>query len=83
MATLANYAPFTYPEILSVLAVDRMEKDVPVDKLHLIRENLATTEDEETDDDDSTFAFIYRQFRDFFIDNIPVEIVKQLPNYGK
>ena len=60
-----------------------MEKDVPVDKLHVIRENLATTEEEETDDDDSTFAFIFHKFREFFIDNIPVEIVKQLPNHGK
>jgi hypothetical protein len=62
-----------------------MEKDVPVDQIQTILSNLNVGIEEDEEDDAksvSTFDFIYNQIRDFYVDNIPVEIVKQLPFHG-
>ena len=60
-----------------------MEKDVPVDQIQLFLTKLDTDEeDEESISDASTFAFITQKLKAFYIDNIPVDIVKELPNYG-
>jgi hypothetical protein len=60
-----------------------MEKDVPVDQIQTILTNL-DSEDDDYDDtkSTSTFDFIYKQIKEFYVDNIPVEIVKHLPISG-
>jgi hypothetical protein len=63
-----------------------MEKDIPVDQIQTILTNIDIgIEDDDDDDDaksDSTFEFIKKQIKEFYLDNIPVEIVKHLPIFG-
>lgn len=67
-------------------AKEVMEKEVPVIQLQKVRdESLRVLEEEEENEleNQSTLRFLFTQLRDFYVDNIPVEIVKQLPHFGK
>jgi uncharacterized protein YchJ len=65
-----------------------MEIDVPLNQFQKIKDDafklFEASDDEEEEDEttQSTSSFLYHQFREFYIDNIPVEIVKQLPHFG-
>lgn len=46
---------------------------------------LATEDDEEDDNDgdDSMFGFLFSQGKDYFVENIPIEAIKNLPHLCK
>jgi hypothetical protein len=65
-----------------------MEKEVPANHLYTFHPSLLfTDDDEETEiaesDINSTFGFLVYEFRNFFVDNIPIEVVKDLPKYSR
>jgi hypothetical protein len=63
-----------------------MEKEVPADHLHVFSPSFLFEDDEsEIDESDlnSTLGFLVYEFRNFFIDNIPIEVIKDLPKFGK
>lgn len=62
-----------------------MEKDVPVVQLQKVRDEsmMYLEEEDEELDSQSTLTFLFTQLKEFYVDNIPVEIVKQLPHCGK
>jgi hypothetical protein len=55
-----------------------MEKDISFAQLQ-----LPPDEEEDEIEEKSTWGFLYHQLSDFYVDNIPVELVKQLPRYCK
>jgi hypothetical protein len=61
-----------------------MEKDVPVVQLQKVRDEsmMYLEEEDEELDSQSTLTFLFTQLKEFYVDNIPVEIVKQLPHCG-
>jgi hypothetical protein len=63
-----------------------MEKEVPADHLHVFRPSFLFEDDEsEIDESDlnSTLGFLVYELRNFFIDNIPIEVIKELPKFGR
>jgi hypothetical protein len=65
-----------------------MEKEVPANHLYTFNPQLLfSDDDDETElsesDLNSTFGFLVYEFRNFFVDNIPIEVVKDLPKFSK
>jgi hypothetical protein len=55
-----------------------MEKEISFTQLQ-----LPPDEEEDEVEEKSTWGFLVHQISDFYVDNIPVELVKQLPRYCK
>ena len=61
-----------------------MEKEVPIDQIqHYLTHLDEDEEDLESESDQSIFEFIKIRLKNLYIENIPVEAVKDLPSKGK